>query len=99
MTTKYHNVYLDKVATVVGPYEKIGPLSKRFDRSYDELYMREKSFESAEFHLMKESIDKIDYVIIHELSHLVYFDHSNKFWSVVGKYCPNYKQIRKEMRE
>ena len=49
--------------------------------------------------LMKESIDKIDYVIIHELSHLVYFDHSNKFWSVVGKYCPKYKQIRKEMRE
>ncbi len=57
MTTKYHNVYLDKVATVVGPYEKMGPLSKRFDRSYDELYMHEKSFESAEFHLMKESID------------------------------------------
>ena len=57
MTTKYHNVYLDKVATVVGPYEKTGPLSKRFDRSYDELYMHEKSFESAEFHLMKESID------------------------------------------
>ena len=49
--------------------------------------------------LIKESIEKIDYVIIHELSHLVHFDHSKAFWEVVGKYCPNYKQIRKELRE
>lgn len=49
--------------------------------------------------LIKESMDKIDYVIIHELSHLVHFDHSKAFWGVVSKYCPNYKSIRKEMRE
>ena len=49
--------------------------------------------------LIHESIDKLDYVIIHELSHLVHFDHSPSFWSVVGKYCPKYKEIRKEMRE
>lgn len=49
--------------------------------------------------LIKESIDKIDYVIIHELSHLVHFDHSKAFWITVSKYCPNYKMIRKELRE
>lgn len=49
--------------------------------------------------LIKESLDKIDYVIIHELSHLVYFDHSSNFWAIVGKYCPNHKRIRKELRE
>lgn len=49
--------------------------------------------------LIHESIDKIDYVIIHELAHLVYFNHSSSFWAVVQKYCPNYKQIRKEMKE
>lgn len=49
--------------------------------------------------LIEYDIDKIDYVIIHELSHLVYFDHSKNFWSVVGKYSPKYKEIRKEMRE
>ena len=57
MTNKYDNVYLDTVATVVGPFEHEGPLSKRFDRSYKDLYMNEDSFESAEIHLMKESID------------------------------------------
>ena len=57
MTNKYDNVYLNYVATVVGPYEHSGPLSKRFDRFYKDMYMNEKTFESAEIHLMKESID------------------------------------------
>ena len=57
MTTKYNNVYIQDVSTVVGPYEDDGPLSKRFDRKYRDLYMNEDSFENAEVHLMKESVD------------------------------------------
>ena len=57
MTNKYDNVYLNKVSTVAGPYENSGPLSRRFDRCYDDLYMNEDSFERAEIHLMEESID------------------------------------------
>ena len=49
--------------------------------------------------LIRETVDKIDYVIIHELSHLVHFNHSAAFWATVGKYCPKYKQIRKELKE
>ena len=49
--------------------------------------------------LMKYSIDKLDYVIIHELSHLLYFNHSSNFWKQVEKYCPNYKKIRKELKD
>lgn len=49
--------------------------------------------------LLEYDVKYLDYVIIHELSHLVHFDHSREFWEVVGKYCPEYKQLRKEMRE
>lgn len=49
--------------------------------------------------LMKYSIEKLDYVIIHELSHFLYFNHSSNFWEQVEKYCPNYKKIRKELKE
>ena len=49
--------------------------------------------------LMKYSIDKLDYVIIHELSHFIHFDHSSNFWNLVSKYCKNYKKIRKELRD
>lgn len=49
--------------------------------------------------LMEYDITKLDYVIIHELSHFVHFNHSKEFWTLVFKYCPNYKQIRKALRE
>ena len=57
MTLKYNNVYIENTATVVGPYEHNGPLSRKFDRYYDEMYMNEETFENAEVHLMKESVD------------------------------------------
>lgn len=48
--------------------------------------------------LMKFELEVIDYVIIHELAHFLHPNHSHKFWEVVGKYCPNYKKIRKNLR-
>ena len=41
----------------------------------------------------------LDYVIVHELSHFIHFDHSKEFWKLVSQNEPNYKKIRKEMRE
>lgn len=49
--------------------------------------------------LIEFDVEKIDYVIIHELSHIKHFNHSKAFWDLVGKYCKNYKQIRKEMKD
>lgn len=49
--------------------------------------------------LMRYSSEKLDYVIIHELCHFVHFDHSSSFWNLVRKYCPDYKRIRKELRD
>ena len=48
--------------------------------------------------LLKYDFEKLDYVIIHELSHFRHFNHSKDFWHLVEKYCPTYKQIRKELR-
>ncbi len=49
--------------------------------------------------LIEFDVSKIDYVIVHELSHIIHFNHSKAFWALVGKYIPNYKEIRKEMKE
>ena len=57
MTFKYNNVYINDVATVTGPYESKGPLSKYFDKSYDDLYFGTKNWESAEIKSIEESVD------------------------------------------
>ena len=46
-------------------------------------------------HLSKE---QIDYVVVHELSHLVYMNHSKDFHTLVESYIPDAKRIRKEIR-
>lgn len=49
--------------------------------------------------LIRYTIHDIDYVIIHELSHLVHFDHSKSFWNTVEKYMPDYKKSVKVLKE
>ena len=40
----------------------------------------------------------ICYVILHELCHLKYMNHSKDFWNLVAKYMPEYKEVRKEFK-
>ena len=49
--------------------------------------------------LIKYELECLDYVIIHELSHFIEFNHSKNFWNIVSKYCKNYKEIRKKLKE
>ena len=47
------------------------------------------------YRLIKMPLSIIDYLIVHELAHLVHFDHSPEFWACVAAYIPNYKEARK----
>ena len=49
--------------------------------------------------LFKYDIKCLDYVIVHELSHFIFPNHSKDFWNLVGKYYPNYKEIRKILKD
>lgn len=42
--------------------------------------------------LLFAPIDVIDYVIIHELAHLIEMNHSSRFWNIVSAAMPNYKE-------
>jgi predicted metal-dependent hydrolase len=35
----------------------------------------------------------LDYVIVHELSHLKEMNHSKKFWDIVASVMPDYKKM------
>ena len=41
----------------------------------------------------------IDYVIVHELCHLIELNHSRNFWANVEKFLPNYELSRKGIKE
>ena len=48
--------------------------------------------------LIHKDVTLIDYVIIHELCHFKYMDHSASFWKEVEKYYPYYKLARKRLK-
>ncbi len=39
--------------------------------------------------------DVIDYVVVHEMCHMVHLNHDRSFWRLVGKIMPDYKEKEK----
>jgi len=53
---------------------------------------------SFNYHLVKLSSSLIEYVVIHELSHITFENHSKEFWKLVHKYLPDYKVKEEKIR-
>ncbi|WP_057832532.1 M48 family metallopeptidase [Colwellia sp. TT2012] len=49
---------------------------------------------SFNYLLMMTPVFVIDYVIVHELCHLTFLDHSKGFWQLVEQHCPSYQQSK-----
>ncbi len=47
--------------------------------------------------LIHASLDLIDYVIMHELCHLVHQNHGKQFYELQMKFTPNYRELKKEL--
>ncbi len=39
----------------------------------------------------------IEYVVVHELAHLIERGHSKHFWKIVSRFCPEYKEREKAL--
>ena len=43
-------------------------------------------------YLMRYPKEFIEYVVVHELAHTVYHNHSKNFYNLISKYMPDYKE-------
>jgi len=48
--------------------------------------------------LIKKTMRCIEYVVAHELAHLLVSDHSPKFYAVIAKHIPYWKEVRRELK-
>ncbi len=51
------------------------------------------------YHIIKIPAAVRDYLIVHELSHLVHMNHGAQYWQLVAQYCPEYKAHRRWLNE
>lgn len=49
--------------------------------------------------LIHLKIEMVDYVVVHELSHLRHMDHSAQFWCVVAEVMPDHLQRRRALKQ
>lgn len=49
--------------------------------------------------LVKKDPELVDYVIIHELCHLVHHNHSKEYYALLGSIIPNFRELRKRLQQ
>lgn len=49
--------------------------------------------------LMYAPIECIEYVVLHEFTHFLQANHSDRFYGELAKVCPDWKKLRKRLKE
>ncbi|WGS64718.1 M48 family metallopeptidase [Marinitoga aeolica] len=89
--------------------ERLEYYSKIMNLKYGKVYIRDqktrwgscsgKNNLSFNFRIIMAPMRKIDYIIVHELAHILHKHHQKSFWDYVSKYCDDYLESRKWFRE
>ena len=101
---KLRELFLSVITSRVREYEKIMKVPS-YRVTIRKMTSRYGSNSRAKKHLnfatvlMHYSLPIIDSVVVHELAHILVYNHSKKFYDVVYKYCPEYKECRYKLRK
>ena len=97
---KLKPIFLDIITKRVRYYEDLMkvPIYKVYVKNMKSRYGSNSKYTkrlSFALSLIHYSMPIIDSVVVHELAHILVYDHSKKFYDVVYKYCPDYDKYRK----
>ncbi|MDQ3718820.1 MAG: M48 family metallopeptidase [Thermoproteota archaeon] len=94
--------YKQQTARIIA--DRLPMLANRFNVKYNKASIKDQKSRWAScskkgnlhFNLLLSAAppNVIDYVMIHELMHLIEFDHSRRFWRLVNEADPDYKKHR-----
>jgi predicted metal-dependent hydrolase len=97
-----HEWYKQQTARIIA--DRLPALASRFNVKYNKTSIKNQKSRWAScskngnlnFNLLLVAAPSnvIDYVMIHELMHLIEFDHSHQFWQLVKEADPDYKKHR-----
>jgi predicted metal-dependent hydrolase len=97
-----HEWYKQQTARIIA--DRLPTLASRFNVKYNKISIKNQKSRWAScskngnlnFNLLLVAAPSnvIDYVMIHELMHLIEFDHSHQFWQLVKEADPDYKKHR-----
>lgn len=51
------------------------------------------------YRIVKMPLAVQDYLMVHELCHLVHMNHGQEYWELVAQFCPDYKHHRRWLNE
>lgn len=99
LTTLGHDYLVNRTLELANKFnQKVNSVdTKWYESKWGQCeHVKRKITLAIQLYMFNDSI--IDYVIVHELCHLIYPNHSAEFWSLVGRICPNYKIIKEKLK-
>ncbi len=62
------------------------------------IYHKKENYISFNLDLVHKEKNCIEYVVLHEMSHIFYMNHGKEFWNLVEFYMPDYKIIKRKLK-
>ena len=85
--------------------ERTAALAQKMGVEYNSVFIKdqrtmwgscsEKKNLNFSYRLIKTPVVIMDYLIVHELAHLLHMNHGQEYWALVSSFCPDYNQHRK----
>lgn len=98
-SASFKNRLLNRCEKLLENYE--GPRAEQYKVSYSKSYWGRCSADkviSISAYCAYLNDDQLFYVLVHEHAHLIHMHHKPAFWNLVELNCPDYKELRNELK-